>query len=218
LHVLSRLVLLVAVLVSVPLAAAHLQADYDDVWGRDQAKRYHQPGVCPSRGVRAAAPCRAPVPRPGGSPAPEGASGMAVDPRSAKSIQVAVGGFAVVSALGGGALGDPRMVADAAGPHLEGLPARLHRLVVGGVAGSLLETGGRRRVDAADLPPAWWTSLTPRRLLCLAADGLGDWTRTTSDRRRSGRGTHEPGAMDPSCPRVTPPGIPDLRPGQARGQ
>ena len=95
--------------------------------------------------------------RPGGSPPPEGASGHAIDPRSARSVAVAVGGYdAVVNALGGGALGDPRLVADAAPQLLEGLArARVHRLVVVGGAGSLIDADGRRRVDADDFPPAW---------------------------------------------------------------
>ncbi|MCZ2849895.1 NAD(P)-dependent oxidoreductase [Modestobacter sp. VKM Ac-2978] len=95
--------------------------------------------------------------RPGGSPPPKGAAGHAIDPRSASSIAIAVGGYdAVVSALGGGALGDPRLVADAAPQLLEGLArARVRRLLVVGGAGSLINADGRRRVDAEDFPPAW---------------------------------------------------------------
>lgn len=94
--------------------------------------------------------------RPGGSPGREGAASIVVDPRSATSVRLAVGGHdAVVSAVGGRSLGDPRLVADVAPSLLEGVEAAGgHRLVVVGGAGSLLDADGRWRVDAADFPSA----------------------------------------------------------------
>ena len=95
--------------------------------------------------------------RPGGSPPPERVPGHAVDPRSASSVAIGAAGCdAVISALGGGALGDPRLVADAAPQLLEGAAsARVRRLLIVGGAGSLVDADGRRRVDAEDFPPAW---------------------------------------------------------------
>ena len=95
--------------------------------------------------------------RAGGSPPPKDAAGHAVDPRDARSVATAARGCdAVISALGGGALGDPRLVADAAAQLLEAsVETRTRRLLVVGGAGSLIDADGRRRVDAEDFPPAY---------------------------------------------------------------
>lgn len=93
--------------------------------------------------------------RPGSTADPAAASRfIEVDPLESDSVARAARSVdAVISALGGGKRGYPGLVRDVAPPLLHGLErAGTRRLLVVGGAGSLIDSDGERRVDAADFP------------------------------------------------------------------